>query len=103
MKRTNIMLTDEQHGRLKSYSRNEKKTLGELVRDALDVAYKTKDIIEHRRAVALEAYREGFISIGKLSEALGVDIISTRLYLKEKNILLNTQEQQEVEQDAVNA
>jgi len=103
MKRTNIMLTDDQHRRLKSSSKKEGRTLGELVRDAVDAAYETKDSIEHRKIVALEAYKEGFISLGKLAETLGIDIVSARIYLKEQNIPLKTQEQHEIKRDAVNA
>lgn len=103
MKRTNIMLTDEQHKKLKSYAKKEGRTLGELVREALDSTYKKKNILEHRKYVALDAYQEGIISLGKLAEILGLDIVSARLYLKEKNIPLKVQDLQEIARDAVNA
>ena len=103
MKRTNIIFTDEQHGKLKSYSKKEGRTLGELVRDAVDTSYMKKDALEHRRTVALEAYKEGFISLGKLSEILGIDPVSARLYLKELGIPINVQEPSEISQDAMNA
>lgn len=103
MKRTNIMLTDEQHKKLKSYAKKEGRTLGELVREALDSTYKKKDILERRKYVALDAYQEGIISLGKLSEILGLDIVSARYYLKEKNIPLKIQDYQEIARDAVNA
>ncbi|MFZ5998086.1 MAG: UPF0175 family protein [Nitrospirota bacterium] len=103
MKRTNIMLTDEQHKKLKSYAKREGRTLGELVREALDVTYKKRDEIEHRKAVALDAYKEGLISIGKLAEILGVDVVTARLYLKEKGIPVNVQNASEAAQDAANA
>lgn len=103
MKRTNIMLTDDQHKILKAFAKKEGKTLGELVRGALDATYKKKNRIEHARQIALEAYKEGFISIGKLSEILGVDIVSLRLYLKEQGIPLKTQEREDVYKDVVNA
>lgn len=103
MKRTNIMLTDDQHKKLKASSKREGRTLGELVRGAVDYAYAKKDSIEHRKLVALEAYKEGFISLGKLAETLGLDVVSMRLYLKEHNIPLRTQEPLEIKQDTVNA
>ncbi|MEW6215674.1 MAG: UPF0175 family protein [Nitrospirota bacterium] len=103
MKRTNIMLTDEQHKRLKSCAKKEGRTLGELVREALDSTYKRKNIFEHRKNIALDAYQEGLISLGKLAEILGLDIVSARLYLKEKNIPLKVQDLQEIARDAVNA
>lgn len=103
MKRTNIMLTDDQHKILKVYSKREGRTLGELVREALDIAYKKKDRVEQRRRVAIEAYKEGFISIGKLSEISGIDIVSLRLYLKEEGIQPQMQDIEEIAEDAVNA
>ena len=103
MKRTNIMLTDDQHRSLKSSSTKEGRTLGEIVRGAVDTAYEKKDSIEHRKHIALEAYKEGFISLGKLAETLGVDIVSARSYLKERNISLRMQEPHEIARDAVNA
>jgi predicted HTH domain antitoxin len=92
MKRTNIMLTDEQHRKLKSYARKEGSTLGGLVREALDATYK-RDSLEYRKSVALEAYKEGLISLGKLSEVLGVDVVSARLYLKKHGIRIMLQRQ----------
>jgi hypothetical protein len=55
------MLTDEQHKALKAYTKKEGRTLGELVREALDVTYKKKNRIEYRRQIALESYREDII------------------------------------------
>lgn len=103
MKRTNIMLTDEQHRKLKLYAKREGRTLGELVRDALDSTYKKKNDIEHRKTIALEAYKEGFISLGKLAEILGVDIVSARLYLKEQGIPIRVQGPHEIARDTANA
>ena len=53
-------------------------------------------------SVALDAYREGLISIGKLSEIFRVDEISTRLYLKKKKIPVRVQEKEELAKDIVN-
>ena len=103
MKRTNIMLADKQHKKLKSYAKKEKKTLGWLVREAVDAAYKKENSLERRKSIAIDAYEEGFISLGKLSEILGIDPVSTRLYLKEHKIPVNVQESYEIEQDEVNA
>lgn len=104
MKRTNIMLTDEQHRKLKSYARKEGSTIGGLVREALDITYKKAgDTVEHRKAVAVDSYTEGLISLGKLSEVLGLDIVSARLYLKKQGIRILTQKQKEILQDSVNA
>ncbi len=103
MKRTNIILEDEQHSKLKLYAKKHGRTLGGLVRDAIDVVYKKKDPLEERRQVALHAFQEGFISLGKLAEVLGLDPISTRNYLKEKEIHIASQDNKELIQDIENA
>jgi predicted HTH domain antitoxin len=103
MKRTNIMLNDDQHKLLKRYAKKEGRTLGGLVRDALDTVYKKKDALDQRRKVALNAYREGFISLGKLAEVLGLDPVSARAYLRDNNIPLHTQDLEDVMLDTENA
>ena len=86
MKRTNILLTEEQHKILKRYAQKETKTMGELVRDAVDQVYQKQDEIERRKHVAIDAYQEGFISLGRLAEILGMDPVTTRNYLRQKKI-----------------
>lgn len=103
MKRTNILLTDEQHKKLKRYAKKEGKTLGKMVRDALDQVYKKQDSLEKRKQVAINAYLEGFISLGKLAEVLGLDPMSARLYLKEHHIRLQQQDLKDISQDVTNA
>jgi predicted HTH domain antitoxin len=103
MKRTNIMLTEDQHKTLKAYARKEGKTLGNMVRDALDVVYKKKDLLERRKQTALDAYGEGLISLGKLAEILGLDPVSARLYLKDLGIPLQVQDRSGVARDAADA
>lgn len=103
MKRTNIMLSEGQYRKLKSYAKKGRKTLGWLVREAVDAAYKKENSLERRKSIAIDAYKEGFISFGKLSEILGVDIVSAKLYLKEHKIPVKTQELSEIKQDTVNA
>jgi len=103
MKRTNIMLTENQHKTIKAYARKEGKTLGSMVRDALDVVYKKKDILERRKQTALNAYGEGLISLGKLAEILGLDPVSARLYLKDLGIPLQVQDRSGADGDAADA
>ncbi len=103
MKRTNIMLSEDQHRKLKLYSKKEGRTLGGLIRDALDVVYKKKDVLEQRKQVAISAYEEGFISLGKLAEVLGLDPVSTRNYLKEHGRPIYSLDLQELKEDAENA
>lgn len=102
MIRTNIMLTPQQHALLKEQSRLMHRTIGDLVRDAVDTAF-LQNSVERRRQVALAAYQEGFISLGKLAESLGLDIVSTRRYLRERGISLVVQEPDEILADAANA
>src|SRR5665647_3774578 len=85
MIRTNVMLTPQQHIALKQMATARHRTLGELVRDAIDSTF-TTDTVERRHQVALAAYTEGFISLGKLAEALGVDPLTARSYLHERGI-----------------
>jgi predicted HTH domain antitoxin len=103
MKRTNIMLDDEQHKMLKTYARKEGRTLGGMVREAIDTVYKKKDALDRRREVALHAYQEGFISLGKLAEVLGLDPVSARAYLRTHGIALLSQDVRDAAQDAENA
>jgi len=103
MKRTNILLTESQHKSVKAYAKREGKTLGRMVREALDVAYQKKDLLERRKETAIAAYREGFISLGKVSEVLGLDPVSARIYLKNAGIPLLAQDVTEIERDADNA
>ncbi|NTU51967.1 MAG: hypothetical protein HGA94_05980 [Candidatus Aminicenantes bacterium] len=102
MKRTNVLLAEDQHKAVKAYAKREGKTLGRMVREALDVAYRKKDPLERRREPAIAAYREGFISLGKLAEVLGMDPVSARCYLKEAGIPLLVQSLDEAKGDAGN-
>ena len=103
MKRTNILLTEGQHKTLKRYALKETKTMGELIREAVDHVYKGKDALEQRRRIALEAYREGFISLGRLSEILGLSPPAAREYLQQKKFFLQTQSLDEILKDTQNA
>jgi len=103
MKRTNILLTDSQHKAVKAYAKREGKTLGRMVREALDVAYQKKDLLERRKETAIAACREGFISVGKVAEVLGLDPVSARIYLKKAGIPFLVQDVTEIKRDADNA
>lgn len=72
------------------------------MRDAIDSTF-VVDTVERRHHVALAAYREGFISIGKLAESLGVDPVTARGFLKERGIRQMVQEADETMSDAANA
>jgi predicted HTH domain antitoxin len=55
------------------------------------------------RKAALDSYREGSISLGKVAEILGLDPVSARRYLKEKGIPIRSQDLPEIRKDADNA
>jgi predicted HTH domain antitoxin len=100
MKRTNVLLTEGQHKAVKAYAKREGKTLGRMVREALDAAYQKKDPLDRRRETALAAYPEGFISLGKLAEVMGLDPISIRVYLREAGVALQVQDAADIDLDA---
>ena len=62
-----------------------------------------RDALEQKKQFAINAYKEGFIRLGKLAEVLGLDPVSTRVYLKEHGISVRSQELKEIAQDAANA
>ena len=97
------MLSYHQKKIFKRYAKKNGRTLGGLVREALDVVYKKKDKLEQRRQVAISAYDEGFISLGKLAEVLGLDPVSARNYLKEHEISFKSQDLKDLAQDSKNA
>jgi predicted HTH domain antitoxin len=74
-----------------------------MVREALDVAYQKKDPLERRKETAVAAYREGFISLGKLAEVLGLDPVSARIYLRQAGVPPLVQDADEIGRDAENA
>ncbi|MBN1102815.1 MAG: UPF0175 family protein [Deltaproteobacteria bacterium] len=103
MRRTNIMLTEEQHRYLKSRARKQGRTMGDLVREAINAAHGRRDLLERRKSVAMDAYQEGMISLGKLAEILGMDPVSTRAYLMEREIVPPGQDPSELLGDIANA
>ena len=103
MKRTNVMLTVEQHSFLSALARREGCSLGEKIRAAIDSLYKEKDPVERKKDAAMLAYQEGFISLGKLAETLGLDPHSARVYLKSRGIGIKTLDRQDIKKDAANA
>ena len=75
---------------LKELSRKKETSVGELVRRAVTSCYLLDllDLSEKQRR-AVEAYRGGYISLGKLAEELGMNIWDTRVWLEEHDIPQN--------------
>lgn len=75
---------------LKALSKKKETSVGELVRRAVISCYQLEllDLNDKQRR-AVEAYRGGYISLGKLSEELGMDVWNTRSWLEEHDIPQN--------------
>ena len=102
MIRTNVMLHDDQHSTLKQLAKTMHRSLGELVRDAVTTVY-SGDALERRRSVALAAYQEGLLSLGRLAETLGLDPVSARAYCAARGVKQLTQDAAEISGDAAHA
>jgi hypothetical protein len=78
------------HEELKKLGRTRGMTVSELVRQALFMCYQLELMgLSDRQKQALEAYRGGFISLGKLSELMGRSSIEMRQWLSEHQIQQN--------------
>jgi len=75
---------------LKSLSKKRETSVGELVRQAVVSCYQL-DLLnlneKHRRA--LEAFKGNYISLGKLAEEMGMNVLNVRRWLKEHDIPQN--------------
>jgi predicted transcriptional regulator len=75
---------------LKALARKRETSVGELVRQAVISCYQidmTNLSDQQRRAV--EAFQDGYISLGKLAEEMGMNIWNTRKWLIEHDIPQN--------------
>ncbi len=76
---------------LKSIAKRRKQTVGELVRQAVQSRYQADRLgLTDRQRHALEAYEGGYISIGKLAEAMGLTSWEARQWLNEHGVPQNT-------------
>jgi hypothetical protein len=75
---------------LKQVAGRRQVTVGELVRQAVQTCYQTEWLgLTAAQRQALEAYRGGYISLGKLAEAMGLSPLKARTWLSERGILPN--------------
>ena len=66
-------------------------SVGTLVRRALVATYQPQILdLSQRQRQAVEAYQGGFISLGRLAEALGLHVLEARTWLAEHQIPQNT-------------
>ena len=76
---------------LKQVAGHRRVPVGELVRQAVQTCYQTEWLgLTAAQRQALEAYRGGFVSIGKLAETLGLTPLKAREWLNERGIAQNT-------------
>lgn len=85
---------------LKKLAESRNTSRGQLVRDALASCYQPETSnLPKRQEQALSAYQGGYISIGKLSEVMGMNILEIRTWLNEHQIRQNNSC---LEEDALN-
>jgi len=86
---------------LKRLAARRQTSKGQLVRAAISACYETSlmDLPVHQRQ-AVAAFEGGFISIGRLAEAMGMHVLDLRQWLADHDIAQNSVY---AEQDAANA
>ena len=76
---------------LKQVAGRRQVTVGELIRQAVCTCYQTEWMgLTAPQRQALEAYRGGYISVGKLAETMGLSVLKVREWLNERSIEQNT-------------
>ena len=97
MKRTQILLPDELHKKLQRQAKLRKTSMGRLIRQAVEGTY-----FARLDELALAAYRNGVISLGKLAELSGTDLSRALDLLMEKGItpLFGPESTEEARRDA---
>ena len=82
-----VKLDQDTDEKLKQLAYARRKSKGQLVREALSACYQVSfaDLpLVQRRALA--AYEGGYISLGKLSRAMGMHVLELRQWLGEQGI-----------------
>jgi hypothetical protein len=75
---------------LKNLADKKGQSVGELVRLALSATYQLDLLnLTNQQHQGIEAYRGGFISLGKLAEIMGMHVIELRQWLNDHSILQN--------------
>jgi DNA-directed RNA polymerase specialized sigma24 family protein len=82
-----VRLDPDEDRQLASLAREAGKSKGQLVREAIQSCYQTNvgALPRHQRE-ALNAYHGGFISLGKLSEVMGLSIPKVRDWLEKRGL-----------------
>jgi len=96
-----VKLDNETDNKLKKLAYDRGKSKGQLVREAISACYQTSmDDLPVRQRHALSAYQGGYISLGKLAQAMGMHALELRGWLKEHGI---AERSAYAETDAANA
>ncbi len=75
---------------LKELSKKRETSVGELVRQAVVSCYQIDLLaLNEKQRRALEAFQGGYISLGKLAEEMGMNVLQTRRWLQEHDIPQN--------------
>lgn len=86
-----IKIDSEVNEELKRLGKTRGISVSDLIRQALFLCYQLDmQGLSLRQKQAIEAYRGGFISIGKLSELMGRSILETRNWLNDHKIVQNS-------------
>ena len=86
---------------LKDLARRRRQTMGELVRQAIVACYQPSLLgLTREQGEAVAAYQGGYISLGRLAEAMGMHALEAREWLLEHGIAQNNRYGEE---DAANA
>jgi predicted HTH domain antitoxin len=76
--------------RLKALARKRETSVGELIRQAVLSCYQIDLVnLNEKRGRAVAAFQGGYISIVKLAEEMGMNILNTRKWLEEHDIPQN--------------
>jgi len=75
---------------LKELSRKRETSVGELVRQAVVSCYQLELLeLNEKQRRAVEAFQGGYISLGKLAEEMGMNLLNIRKWLREHDIPQN--------------
>ena len=75
---------------LKLLSKKRETSVGELIRQAVSSCYQLELLdLNQAQKQAIAAFQGGYISLGKLAEEMGMNVLDIRTWLEEHNILQN--------------
>ena len=75
---------------LKQLSKKRETSVGELIRQAVFSCYQLELLgLNQAQKQAIAAFQGGYISLGKLAEEMGMNVLDIRTWLEEHNILQN--------------